>query len=47
VTIAKNKKMVGDFSGILNLVGDRSPMTPMVAKPLMMTAVFICQFISS
>jgi len=28
------KKMVGDFSGILNLVGDRSPMTPMVAKPL-------------
>jgi hypothetical protein len=28
------EKMVGDFSEILNLVGDRSPMTPMVAKPL-------------
>ena len=26
--------MVGDFSPILNLVGDRSPMTPMVVKPM-------------
>src|SRR6218665_192356 len=26
--------MVGDFSGISNLVGDRSPMTPTVVQPL-------------
>ena len=25
---------MGDFSGILNFVGDRSPMTPMVATPM-------------
>ena len=31
-------KMVGDFSGILNLVGDRSPMTPMVVKPMLSCA---------
>jgi len=31
VTIAK---MVGDFSGISNLVVDRSPMTPTVVQPL-------------
>ena len=30
-------KMVGDFSGILNLVGDRSPMTPMVVKPMLLS----------
>ena len=26
--------MVGDFSRVQNLVGDRSPMAPMMAKPL-------------
>ena len=37
VTFRKNSKVIyekmgGDFSGIQNLVGDRSPMTAMVAK---------------